>query len=311
MISFDKLKIISSIENVQIMDETLFTKRMQGGKLHDISVTLLHPYNLYIEVDYVEQELVLEFTGKVLGDDYPRLICLDTIKQCLDNINKLGYCLLDVKAILHDGDVCKADVTRDVKHPDCKALTNEIRANIQNFNKYLPRVIAGNFTVDKNVKTSGYKKRLTLYDKSEELQLAKNKAFLDVLADRQKMLDYFDGRVRFEMNLNTKEQIRRNLHISDTSLLSVLRSDANPIQEYLLEILIPDQDEKNLSSFKEYQTYLILQDNGFDLANVQSKLRQLKPNGGRKRDMAPFVALKQKLNSSSKSLRSKLTEMLS
>ena len=311
MISFDKLKIISSIENVQIMDETFFTERMQDGKLHDVSVTLLHPYHLYIEVDYVEQELVLEFTGKLLEDDYPRLICLDTIKQCLENINTLGFCLLDVEAILHDGEVCKADVTKDVEHPDCKALTNEIRANIQNFNKYLPRVIAGNFVVDKNVKTRGYQKRLTLYDKSAELQRVENKAFLDVLDDRQKMLDYFDGRVRFEMNLNTKEQIRRNLHISDTSLMSVLRSDANPILEYLLEILIPEQEEKPLTDYKEYQTYLILQDNGFDLANVQAKLRQLKPNGGRKRDMAPFVALKQKLNLSSKSLRSKLAEMLS
>lgn len=44
--------------------------------------------------------------------------------------------------------------------------------------------------------------------------------FLSQLSDKQKLLNHFEGKVRFEMNLNSKEQIRKALHITDLSIMS-------------------------------------------------------------------------------------------
>ena len=75
-----------------------------------------------IKVDYEEQEVVVEFCGKVLGRDYPKLISSETIKTCFENINALGFCQIDVEAMM-DAEVVKADVTKDVKGIDTHCLT--------------------------------------------------------------------------------------------------------------------------------------------------------------------------------------------
>lgn len=51
--------------------------------------------------------------------------------------------------------------------------------------------------------------------------------------------DDFEGVCRFEMNLNTKEQIRNALMIEDTGLMSVLSSSANPIYDFMSEVISP------------------------------------------------------------------------
>lgn len=61
------------------------------------------PYNLYIAVSKPRQTLTLEFSSKVLGRDYPKLISRDTIRQCLENINALGICRIDVDRVLQTG----------------------------------------------------------------------------------------------------------------------------------------------------------------------------------------------------------------
>lgn len=205
MITLDKIKVVSYLENATILDETKFARTEKDGKLLNLSYTLTEPYELYVELDYKNSELVGEFTGKILRDDYPQLINRDTIRSCFNNINRLGVCYLDVEAIMADGQVCKIDVTRDIKCEDSNSLTNDLRASISNFNKYLPRVISGNFVIEKNVKTKGCKKRLTVYDKDHEMQLAQNKQFLGTLEDPDSLLEYFTGKTRFELNLNSKD----------------------------------------------------------------------------------------------------------
>ena len=70
------------------------------------------------------------------------------------------------------------------------------------------------------------------------MQRASNRKFMDTLADREKLQDYFKDKVRFELNLNSMEQLRRTLNIPDTSLNSVLDSDANPIWSMLDKALV-------------------------------------------------------------------------
>lgn len=66
-------------------------------------------------INYQHNELILEFTGKILLDKYPSLINRDNIKDCLSEINKLDICSLDTDAIIQDSEVVKCDVTKDVE----------------------------------------------------------------------------------------------------------------------------------------------------------------------------------------------------
>ena len=74
--------------------------------------------------------------------------------------------------IITDGEIVKADVCTDVEYADCKYLTKMLRANVSNYSKYLARVISGNFVIEKNVQTKGYKRILTIYDKFKEISKA-------------------------------------------------------------------------------------------------------------------------------------------
>ena len=67
MIKFDKIKIVSSIENVKSLNEDVFENKVKDGGIAEQRYTMMSPYYLYIEVDYREQELVLENMVKSLG----------------------------------------------------------------------------------------------------------------------------------------------------------------------------------------------------------------------------------------------------
>ncbi|MBO7185624.1 MAG: hypothetical protein J6V59_01860 [Alistipes sp.] len=251
MIKFDKIKIVSSIENVKSLNEDVFENKVKDGCIVEQRYTMMSPYYLYIEADYREQELILEFTGKILKDDYKDLIHANNIHTCLSNINDLGLCDLDIDGILTNGEIVKADVCLDVDYPDCKALTKSLRANVSNFNKYLVRNIGDNFVIEKNVQTKGYKRRLTIYDKAKEIQKAGNRGFLSTLDNPQLLLDYFDGKIRFELNLNSKEQIRRSLDIYDTSIGAVLNSTSTPIWDMLDNALVESNGEMTCTDIGE------------------------------------------------------------
>ncbi len=308
MLKLDKIKIISSLKNIQIVNEIEFESNIKEHTILDQKYTLLNPYYLYIELDYAENELVIEFTGKILKDNYPKLITIDTIREALQNINELGICRLDIDGVLYDGEIVKIDVCQDIDYPDCAELTNTLKINVSNFNKYLTRKINNNFVIEKNVQTKALKRRLTVYDKGKEIRLGRNKPFLDCLKDEERVLEYFTGKVRFELNLNSLEQIRQSLHISDTHIDSVLNTDCNPIWEFLDHVLSADETIRPGSSKGDYIAALVLADNNYDLAKVEARMRSFSsPNTHISQVMKPYRAMLERLQlPGSKDLKSRL-----
>ena len=190
----------------------------------------------------------------------------------------------------------KADVCLDVDYPDCKALTKSLRANVANFNKYLARTIGDNFVIEKNVQTKGYKRRLTIYDKAKEIQKAGNRGFLSTLDNPQLLLDYFDGKIRFELNLNSKEQIRKSLNIYDTSIGAVLNSTTTPIWDMLDNALVESNGEMTCTDIGELKNKLLLEFCGGDLAKVEALLRNYYSKGTHiSQVMKPYRELAAKL----------------
>ena len=310
LLRLDKIRVITCLEYATVSDEKRYVRSEKNGILQNLSFTMTDPYALYIEFDYMKKELVIEITGKILRDDYPQLINRHTIWTCFNTINTLGVCQLDVAAIIENGQVCKIDVTKDIDYADCDGLVKELRASVNNFNKYLPRIIANNFVIEKNVTTKGCKKRLTVYNKDEEIQMAYNRSFLSTLSDPDALLQYFKGKTRIELNLTSKNQIRKSLNIIDTDIMTVLNSDANPILDFISEVIDAPKELPALSSYKEYQDYLVLRDNDFDLAKVQAKIKTLRPNARMGRVMPAFRVLVNKIHPGCVTLKDRLSNLL-
>lgn len=108
------------------------------------------------------------------------------------------------------------------------------------------------------------------YDKGKEMLRSQNQDF----AEEHGLEDAFNGMYRFELNLNSKEQIRKSLRIADTKLMTVLSADANPILESLDEVVQPGAEAVKMTDKKSYVTMLVLQDCDYDLDKVEAKMRE-------------------------------------
>ena len=312
MIKLDKIKIISSIKNISNINDERFQCIVKEGEIKEQKIKIKTPHLLEIKANYQEKELTIEFTSKILKDDCIQLINKNNIQQCLTNINQFGICTLNVEGIIADGDVVKCDVSKDVDCQDCKSLTKQLRSGVTNFQKYLPRIIGGNFVIEKNVTTKGLKKRLTIYDKGSEILLATNREFLASVKDKGAILDYFTGKVRFELNLNSKEQIRQSLGIMDTSIQSVLGSTSTPIWDFLNKVLDDGSDYKSRSTLNEFKNELLLKYCENDLAKVEAIVRSYSsPNSHISQMMKPYKELATKLSENlSPNLKQQLRNLL-
>ncbi len=275
MLCFDKLKMVTSLEYINDIDMKCFTAQYRGDELVSCSYKGKVP-SLMIKVDYEKNELVMEFTSKILGDDSIQLINGDNIKQCLDRVNGLGICLLDTGNILANSSVVKCDVTRDIVYPDVSLIQGYMATHVKNCRKWTCENYRGNVVLRKVVQTDRYKKRLVVYDKSKELGNSKNKAFLDSLFDKDKLMEYYKGKVRFELNLTTREGIRKGLGIESTALNEVLNSTSNPLLALLDEALdFSETVAPGTLSLNDYKCKCVLEVNGYDLARVEETFRGL------------------------------------
>ncbi|MDY6384996.1 MAG: hypothetical protein SPL26_05645, partial [Bacteroidales bacterium] len=134
----------------------------------------------------------------------------------------------------------------------------------------------GNLVIDRNVTSKKIKKRMTIYDKGNEMLRSQNSAF----AGEYGLEGAFRGMCRFELNLDSKEQIRKLLHVADSKLMTVLSADANPILEFLDEVVQPGEGTTTMTDKKSYVTMLVLKDCDYDLEKVEAKMRELYRNKG-------------------------------
>ena len=136
MLTFDKIKMVSDISNIEIYDENIFEKKYKNNVLMELRYMVEEPYYLYVEVDFEENELVIEFTGKILGKDYPKLISKETIYSCFDKINSNGAFYVNGEMLMN-AVVVKCDVTSDIVWDDIPNFTQYVRNNLTNYQKSL------------------------------------------------------------------------------------------------------------------------------------------------------------------------------
>lgn len=300
MNTFDKIKLISRLEYIEIIDTSKFTSVIKDGNILHYKYTQNKPYSLNIKVDYEQHELVLEFTGKVLLERYRELINIETIAYCLENINKLNIVKLDIGQIITDSQVCLCDATKDIIiDTDIKDMITQIKTMISSYDKWKYKPYSGGIDISNCAKTKRHKKRVIIYDKYEEMKMATNREFLKTISNGEEMLNSFKNVKRFEVNLNTMEQIRTLLEIKDNSLLSVLNSTANPILTVINKILVKGNhtDNKNIT-LDELPRQAFLEKYEHDLGRIEMVIRQHSAKTTSiKKAMQPYKDLKRKLES--------------
>ena len=288
MYGVDKLKIVMPLCHVTVVDDSVFKCNSMSGCILNMTYKQKVPEYLSVKIDYENGEAVIEFTGKILGKRYAELIRLTNIMQCVENINSLGIILIDKDKIIH-AEVLKCDLTIDVDVSDIPALTRYINNSLSNYDTYLPQPKRnGNFILDKNVDTAKCKKRLTIYDKEKEMNMARNKKFLVKYFDG---INPFIGKCRFELNLYTMDAIRKALSIQYPTIWNVLTSarTQNPIRDFLKDALDETHSERAIPNLKAYWYDLTLKDNDDDMQKVYHTIKALLAKGTKvNRTIAPI-----------------------
>lgn len=289
------MKLITSISNITNIDYNAFVCSAKSDRVIYYKYQQTEPFSLLIMADCLHNELMLEFTGKILKNKYPQLLNRETILYALENINKLNVCTLDTTAILSDAEVVKCDVTTDVTH-DINSIIPTIRQNLTNYTKWNVKGYTNGIVLENTVSTPRYKKRLIVYNKEKEMQMTDNVNFVNRLPDGQAVTDYFRGKVRFELNINTKQQIRQLLNIPNNYLQSVLNATANPLLTVIDEAVRYDPQRPKAKTLRDYERELLLRSCDFNLVKVEATIRGLcSKNTPIKRAMQPYRELAKRL----------------
>lgn len=301
MIQFDKLKIVTNIRYITNINKELFIENKKGNEILYYKYKQKTPYNLIIIVNYFQNELVIEFTSKILKDKFIELINKDNIKECISNINQLNICQLDVDDIINNSEVVKCDITKEIIYDNINEITEYININRSNYQKWNCKNLNNGLILENIAATPRNKKRITIYNKEKEIKKSENIPFLNILSDKNKVLEYFKHKIRFELNINTKIQIRKLLSISNNNLLDVLSSNENPIIAIFDEAIRNKVNHnKQSTNLREYERELLIKECEYDLSKVELIIRKYtSKNTSIKRIMKPYIELNNKLNNQS------------
>lgn len=240
----------------------------------DISI----PYNIYIATDFYRQTLTIEFSSKILLNNYPLLISKNTIRQCLENLNNLNICEFDIDGILDTGCFTKLHITRDEKFELEEKYLTALNDNVNNYRRFnWNHYIKQGIDFTSNVKGQRNKRSITIYDKAKEIiATAQNRQFLSLLDDPDSVINYFNGIVRFEIKLNSTDKIKDYLNLENTYIKDVLETDINPILTIFDEIfdstkqLLPEE----IQTYDEWAMSAIVEKYGGDMKLIEQDSRK-------------------------------------
>lgn len=229
-ITLDRIKIKAN--NKYLLDKQIIFNKdydhrsgILKGEYYSSKGDMDIPYNLFIATSKPKQTLTLEFSSKILKEDYPKLISKATIEDCLKRINQLGICQIDTQGILETGCITSMDVTTDVDLDLTPQVLDTLNERVGNYRRYKWE----HYENEGIAFSRDCKETLILYNKGRELQRNDNQAFLNTLSNKYQMLDYFKGKTRFELSLDTPKKIKHYTEVEDTYIINVLNTKVNPL----------------------------------------------------------------------------------
>lgn len=304
LLKFDRLKITADskclIEQQTQFNQTYNPKSGElKGEYYLSKDDNRVPFNLYVAVNRPKHQLTLEFSSKILGVDYPRLISKHTIRQCIENINALGICRLDIDGILENGCVKSADVTKDVSTVLSEDELQALSMRVNGYKRYRwQHYEREGIEFCRDVKSAKCKECIRIYNKEKEIETFQNRSFLATLPNRQQIIDHFHGVTRFEIELDKESKLKSYLNIKDTYLDDVLNAEANPILEIFDKIFGSPSDitEIQAANYDDLTMRIMLEVYHYDVRTIEMSLRKCySSRSGLKKRMDKIIRIRDKM----------------
>lgn len=238
----------------------------------------LIPFDLYIGVSYTSQSLTLEFSSKVLLDDYPKLITRTTLRQCLENISNLGICTIDVESIVSDCYFSKVHITNDIDYSLSNNILSLLNSCVGNYRRFKWEHYENEgIRFTKDVRSKDCKESIVIYDKEKEILGTKNKQFLDLLEHPNNVINYFKGKTRFEMELDTPKKICKFLNIGSSHINYIFGSEVNPLLVQFNKVFGEGEIENkyNITNYEDYAMRTIIEKHNGDLKKIEQEMKDL------------------------------------
>lgn len=278
MIKFDRLKIIAPIAFIKHYEDnpqfevTKTVSKHKGQTVEKVKYTFSNKgWLAKITVDTYESKMIIEMSGKTLMNRYTELLNKESIEYALLSLEISARVKLDRQNIIRHGEVVSCDVTFDTPFPANKNIYGEFRANLNSPKWNIECWSNNNIVLRKTVKTNSYKRRVTVYDKNKELELAENQYFLSRLPNKDEVLAYFEDKVRLELNLKSKQSIREDLKIPDNRLRTVLNSTANPLKRIVHDALKFPEMEETACNMNGFEKLTVLKYYKYDIPKIKAK----------------------------------------
>lgn len=238
--------------------------------------------------------IILEFSAKILGKDYFKGISLETIYSALQAIQATGLIRFkDVQKVINASDVCRVDVNNNVR-------LDNINHTLCMLNKYsMVKDWQSDFRLDNLNKSISFKQKIKTYPLrwigySKELELAKadNREFI---IQQPKVYDSANGIFRVETNVIGFKRIQRELSINDNKLKTVLLSDENVNLNVLNRItkMKMKPETKTFKTKKQDSAYIdayfYLTQSNFDLEVLETMLIQRVPSLAGSKNLNSYI----------------------
>lgn len=275
-----KTKYISNINSelfkhdVDIDTGELILIEYQPHKHADVT-----PFELYIRANYRSNRMTIEFSSKILLADYPLLISTDTFRQCLSNISMLGICQFDIDGIIEDSYFNKLHITQDIDLELTPEILDRLNQCTGDYRRYKWYRYTDAILFTKNVKAEDCRESISIYNKEVEINLSRNKPFLNLIANPASILDYFQGKTRFEVKLENKRKIQKELGIENTDYQSVMNTQKNIILSQFDKIFssnIPQSNTMEINNIVDYGLWCIIRYHNFDLKSIEQEIKDMR-----------------------------------
>lgn len=240
------------------------------------------PFNLRINWSKNSTKAYVEFSAKILMDNYPELINKDNIEKCFQYVQSINIAQIDFEKILDETEVNRCDVTCDL--PSEVSITDLYRNlsfnNVKNYS--ISQCSRNRFSITNTCVTERKHERLIIYDKDIEFNSHNNVAFRPAIQNLVYQQNYFKkNSLRFELNLKSKDRIRKYFNLNDNEpifLKHLLNSKSDPIFQFLSNACrrpedgIPDMC--NIENPRDIQKLLFMAYFGFDLREIDNYHRR-------------------------------------
>ena len=277
MVKFDRLKLVTSFDNINSFDSKSDAVRYKPTISKDnVIESVSHEMQGFpeygIRKTYIKEtnnEIILDFSAKILLDDYNKLVSEDNIQQCIERYNEVSPLKFDVQKVIENSRVINCDTTQMIypKYDINLCADSLMMYDTKDRCKVIRYKKKQNSGLQFDASILKEKRRLILYDKFSAITkgLKTTNIFLSKCSNPGKVMNQCKGALRVEQNHCTLKSIRSRFKVTDNNLLSVLQSEESVNYNFFKSVERQAKQKKELG----YQFDI------FEFAETDKSLREL------------------------------------